>query len=101
MATKTAIEKGEERSEKRQEPGAMAEIGGSAVGKWSEFTGFLSDVRAEMRKVVYALAEGSAGDDGRGDRRNLPVWAVFPDRRLHFQAVMGQHGLLSRLGGSQ
>ena len=52
MATKTAIERGEERSAKRQEPGALAEFGGSAMGKWNEFTGFLSDVRAEMRKVV-------------------------------------------------
>jgi len=25
---------------------------GGVVGKWGEFTGFLSDVRAEMRKVV-------------------------------------------------
>ena len=52
MATKTAIEKGEERSAKRQEPGALAEFGGGAMGKWNEFTGFLRDVRAEMRKVV-------------------------------------------------
>jgi len=52
MATKTAIERGEEHSSKRQEPNALQEFGGNAVGKWSEFTGFLSDVRAEMRKVV-------------------------------------------------
>jgi preprotein translocase subunit SecE len=52
MATKTAMEKGEERSAKRQEPGALAEFGGSAVSKWQEFTGFLRDVRAETRKVV-------------------------------------------------
>ena len=52
MATKTAVERGEERSAKRQEPGAMAEFGGGAMNKWNEFTGFLRDVRAEMRKVV-------------------------------------------------
>ncbi len=52
MATKTAMEKGEERSAKRQEPGALAEFGGGAMNKWQEFTRFLSDVRAEMRKVV-------------------------------------------------
>jgi preprotein translocase subunit SecE len=47
MATKTsAIEP------KRQEPSAMQEFSGNALGKWSEFTRFLSDVRAEMRKVV-------------------------------------------------
>jgi preprotein translocase subunit SecE len=53
MATKTsAIERGDERSAKRQEPGALQEFSGSAMGKWGEFTRFLSDVRAEMRKVV-------------------------------------------------
>ena len=52
MATKTAIEKGEERSQKRQDPGALQEFGGGVMGKWSELTGFLRDVRAEMRKVV-------------------------------------------------
>jgi preprotein translocase subunit SecE len=47
MATKTsAIEP------KRQEPGALQEFSGNAMGKWGEFTRFLSDVRAEMRKVV-------------------------------------------------
>jgi len=52
MATKTAIERGEERSAKRQEPGALMEFGGGAISKWQEFSGFLRDVRAEMRKVV-------------------------------------------------
>jgi preprotein translocase subunit SecE len=52
MGTKTAIEKGEERSAKRQEPGALSEFSGNAMGAWSNMTRFLSDVRAEMRKVV-------------------------------------------------
>ena len=52
MASKTAIERGEERSAKQQEPNALQEFGGGALGKWNEFTRFLSDVRAEMRKVV-------------------------------------------------
>ena len=53
MATKTStIERGDERSAKRQEPGALQEFSGNAMGKWGEFTRFLSDVRAEMRKVV-------------------------------------------------
>ena len=34
MATKTALEKGDERSAKRQEPGALTEFGGDAMGKW-------------------------------------------------------------------
>jgi preprotein translocase subunit SecE len=52
-------EKGDERSAKRQEPGALAEFGGGAMSKWTEFTGFLRDVRAEMRKVVTPSPEGS------------------------------------------
>jgi preprotein translocase subunit SecE len=52
MATKSAIERGEERSAKRQEANALQEFGGGVIGKWNEFTRFLSDVRAEMRKVV-------------------------------------------------
>jgi preprotein translocase subunit SecE len=52
MATKAAIERSGERSAKRQEPGALAEFGGGALSKWTEFTDFLRDVRAEMKKVV-------------------------------------------------
>jgi preprotein translocase subunit SecE len=52
MATKTAIERGDERSAKRQQPGALQEFGGNAMGVWTNLTSFLSDVRAEMRKVV-------------------------------------------------
>jgi preprotein translocase subunit SecE len=52
MASKTAIERGDERSAKRQEPGALQGFSGNAMGWWSDFRRFLSDVRAEMRKVV-------------------------------------------------
>jgi preprotein translocase subunit SecE len=52
MASKTAIERGEERSAKRQEPGALMEFSGNAFGWWTDFRRFISDVRAEMRKVV-------------------------------------------------
>jgi len=52
MATKTAIEKGDDRPAKRPQAGAMSEFSGNTLGKWHEFTRFLSDVRAEMRKVV-------------------------------------------------
>ena len=51
MATK-AIERGDERSAKKQEPSAMQEFSGTAMSKWGDFTRFLTDVRAEMRKVV-------------------------------------------------
>ena len=52
MASKAAIEKGEQRSAKLQEPGALSNVSDNAVGLWNNFTGFLTDVRAEMRKVV-------------------------------------------------
>ena len=33
-------------------PGALSNFSSSALGTWSNFTRFLSDVRAEMKKVV-------------------------------------------------
>ncbi|HEY2472837.1 MAG TPA: preprotein translocase subunit SecE [Terracidiphilus sp.] len=33
-------------------PNALSNLSGSAMGVWSNFTNFLSDVRAEMKKVV-------------------------------------------------
>jgi preprotein translocase subunit SecE len=50
MATESAIKKGDDN--RRQEPNALSNFSGGAVGMWSNFTGFLSDVRAEMKKVV-------------------------------------------------
>ena len=32
--------------------GALSNISGNALGTWNNFTRFLSDVRAEMKKVV-------------------------------------------------
>lgn len=52
MATKAALMNDNDQAKKKQEPGAMSEISGNVVGKWTEFTQFLSDVRSEMRKVV-------------------------------------------------
>lgn len=52
MASKAAIEKGEHRSAKLQEPGALKNATEGAMGVWTNFTRFLTDVRAEMRKVV-------------------------------------------------
>ncbi len=52
MASKAAIEKGEQRSSKLQEPGALSNVSEGAIGMWNNMTRFLSDVRAEMRKVV-------------------------------------------------
>ena len=51
---KAVTANGEERPAqiKRQEPSAVQNISGNVVGTWQKFTSFLSDVRAEMRKVV-------------------------------------------------
>ena len=45
---------GEERPAplKRQEPSAVQNLSGSVTGFWQKITSFLSDVRAETRKVV-------------------------------------------------
>jgi preprotein translocase subunit SecE len=99
MATKTAVERGVERSAKRQEPGALAEFGGGAMNKWNEFTGFLRDVRAEMRKVVSPSWKEVKATTG------VVIIAVFlfgayfyvVDRLFHF----GVQTLLKSLGGLQ
>lgn len=52
MATESAIKKGDDSSIKRQQPGALSNMSGGALGMWENLTRFLSDVRAEMKKVV-------------------------------------------------
>ncbi len=41
MATKAAMENPDDRPDKRQEPGALQEFGGNAMGTWTNFTRFL------------------------------------------------------------
>ncbi|HTW78325.1 MAG TPA: preprotein translocase subunit SecE [Terracidiphilus sp.] len=99
MATKTAIERGDERSAKRQEPGALQEFGGNAMGVWTNLTGFLSDVRAEMRKVV------APGWKEVRSTTSVVVITVFIFGVFFFVADwVFRHGidyLLNRLGGTQ
>jgi preprotein translocase subunit SecE len=52
MATESAIKKGDDHSAKRQEPNALTNFSGGAMSTWNNFANFLSDVRAEMKKVV-------------------------------------------------
>ena len=52
MATEVAMKKGDDSSSGGQTPGALTNISGSAVSTWENFTHFLGDVRAEMKKVV-------------------------------------------------
>jgi preprotein translocase subunit SecE len=99
MATKTAVERGEERSAKRQEPGALAEFGGGAMNKWNEFTGFLRDVRAEMRKVVSPSWKEVKATTG------VVIVAVFLFGAYFFVVDrvfnLGVKALLKSLGGLQ
>ena len=99
MATKTAMEKGDERSAKRQAPGALAEFGGGALNKWAEFTSFLRDVRAEMRKVVTPSPKEVRVTTG------VVIVAVFLFGLFFFIVDfifrVGVYGLLGKLGGLQ
>ena len=52
MASKAVMASGDDRPEKRRGDNPVSKFFGSAVEQWKEFTRFLSDVRAEMRKVV-------------------------------------------------
>jgi preprotein translocase subunit SecE len=99
MATKTAIEKGDDRSAKRQEPGALAEFGGNAMSTWTNFTQFLSDVRAEMRKVVVPSRKEVKVTT------TVVIIAVFIFGVFFFVVDyvfnIGIHELLKKLGGLQ
>jgi preprotein translocase subunit SecE len=99
MATKTAIERGEERSAKKQEPGALSEYSGNVLGVWTNFTRFLSDVRAEMRKVVAPSPKEVRVTTG------VVIVAVFIFGVFFFVVDwifnIGVHGLLGKLGGLQ
>jgi preprotein translocase subunit SecE len=53
MATKASVMNDERPTQlKKQEPSAVSNFKGNVTGTWGRFTGFLSDVRSEMRKVV-------------------------------------------------
>jgi preprotein translocase subunit SecE len=99
MATKTAIEKGDERSAKRPQAGAMSEFSGNALSKWNEFTGFLSDVRAEMRKVVAPSRKEVQVTT------SVVIVTVFLFGAFFFVVDwvfrVGINGLLTKLGGMQ
>jgi len=97
MATKTATEKGEERSLKRQEPGALKEFGGNAMSWFTDFTGFLRDVRAEMKKVVTPTWKEVRATTG------VVIIATFLFGLFFFVVdnvfAHAVHWLLGRLGG--
>jgi len=100
MATKLAMANNDDdRPKKRQQPGALAEFGGGALSKWTEFTSFLRDVRAEMRKVVTPSPKEVRVTTG------VVIVAVFLFGLFFFIVDfifrVGVYGLLGKLGGLQ
>ncbi len=99
MASKAAIEKGEQRSSKLQEPNAIQNISGGVVGVWKGFTRFLSDVRAEMRKVVAPTRKEVQATT------SVVIITVFLFGFFFFVVDWifnkGLHEILTRTGGAQ
>jgi preprotein translocase subunit SecE len=99
MASKAAIANPDDRPNKRQEPGALSEFGGNAKNTWTNFTRFLSDVRAEMRKVVVPSQKEVKVTT------TVVIITVFIFALFFFVVDyffnIGIHQLLSKLGGLQ
>jgi preprotein translocase subunit SecE len=99
MASKAIIVNGEERPSpvKRQGENPLTKFSGGVVGQWNEFTRFLSDVRAETRKVVTPSRKEVQSTT------TVVIIAVFIFG-VFFLVVdtifqYGLHALLGRLGG--
>jgi preprotein translocase subunit SecE len=101
MASKTATVNGEERPAqiKRQEPSAMANLSGNVVGVWERFTGFLTDVRAETRKVVTPSRKEVQATTSVVLITVFVFGVFFMVTDFVFNRVISQ--LLHRLGGAQ
>ena len=99
MASKAAIEKGEQRSSKLQEPGALSNVSGGVIGLWTNAARFLSDVRAEMRKVVAPTRKEVQATT------SVVIVTVFLFGLFFFVVDLifnrALHELLTRAGGAQ
>jgi preprotein translocase subunit SecE len=99
MASKVAMANPEDKPNKRQEPGALSEFGGNAMSTWTNLTHFLSDVRAEMRKVVVPSQKEVKVTT------SVVIIAVFIFGTFFFVVDyifnIGIHELLVKLGGLQ
>jgi preprotein translocase subunit SecE len=99
MASKATIVNGEERPSpvKRQGENPVSKFSGGVFGQWNEFTRFLSDVRAEMRKVVTPSRKEVQSTT------TVVIIAVFLFGLFFFVCdtifQQGLHALLGRLGG--
>ena len=89
MASKAIMTSGDDRPDKK--------IVGGILGQWNEFTRFLSDVRAEMRKVVTPSRKEVQSTT------TVVIIAVFLFGLFFFVVDTifqnGLHALLGRLGG--
>jgi preprotein translocase subunit SecE len=99
MASKAAIMNGEDRPSpvKRRGENPVSKSFDKVAGQWKEFTQFLGDVRAEMRKVV------TPSRNEVQSTTTVVIIAVFIFG-LYFAIVdaifqRGLHALLGRLGG--
>jgi preprotein translocase subunit SecE len=104
MATKAALVSGAEKPAsgklspvKRPGPKATPNMIDKAVGAWTDFTGFLSDVRGEMRKVVTPSRKEVEATT------TVVIIAVFIFGLFFFVVDwifgLGLNTLLSKLGG--
>ena len=92
MASKAAIEKGEQ-------PGALSNVSGGAMSLWANATRFLTDVRAEMRKVVAPTSKEVQATT------TVVIVTVFIFGLFFFLVDLvfnrALHELLTRAGGAQ
>ncbi len=92
---------GEERPAqiKRQEPSAVQNISGNVVGFWEKITSFLSDVRAETRKVVVPSRKEVQATTSVVLVAVFAFGFFFMVTDFVFNRVISQ--ILHRLGGAQ
>jgi len=97
MASKAIMANGEDRPEKRPGTNPVSKFFDNVVGQWKEFTRFLSDVRAEVRKVVAPSRKEVQSTT------TVVIIAVFIFGVFFFVVdtifQYGLHALLGRLGG--
>ncbi len=99
MALKATLVNGEERQTPAKRPGTnpASNVLGSAIKPWTDFSRFLTDVRAEMRKVVAPSRKEVENTTG------VVLFAVFFFGVFFFVVdsifQYGLHKMLGRLGG--
>ena len=101
MASKAATVNGEERPAqiKKQEPSAVSNLSGNVVGSWQKFTSFLSDVRAETRKVVTPSRKEVQATTSVVLVAVFVFGVFFMITDFVFNRAL--HEILTRLGGAQ